>query len=154
MTEENQAAGEQVEHQFLMQRIYLKDLSFETPMGSDGFLINQQPAIHQDLGTDINKLADETFEAVLKLTVSAEVEDKTVFLIEVHQAGIFVIKGLEDVQLKQVLNTVCPNILFPYVRETIDNSLVKASFPPLMIPPINFEALYAQAMKENQNTED
>lgn len=153
MTEENQAAGEQAAHQFLVQRVYVKDLSLETPMGTDGFLINQQPSMHQDLETEINKLADDTYETVLKLTLSATIEDKTVFLIEIHQAGIFVVKGIEEAQLTHVLNTVCPNILFPYARETIDSCLVKASFPPLMIPPINFDALYAQAMQEKQDTE-
>jgi preprotein translocase subunit SecB len=153
MTDDNQAPGEQQEHQFLVQRVYVKDLSLETPMGTDGFLIKQQPSINQDLGTETTKLTDDTYEAVLKLTISATIEDKTVFLIEIQQAGIFVVKGLKQEHLAQVLSTVCPNILFPYARETLDSCLVKASFPPLMIPPINFEALYAQALKEKQETE-
>jgi preprotein translocase subunit SecB len=149
MSDENQTAA-QPEQQFLVQRVYLKDLSLEVPMGTDAFLINQQPAINQDLGTEMNKVADDVYEVVLKLTITATLEDKTVFLIEIHQGGIFAVPGVEEAHLTQVLNTVCPNILFPYVRETIDNTLVKASFPPLMIPPINFDALYAHAVKEQQ----
>jgi preprotein translocase subunit SecB len=147
MSEENQAT-EQQEQQFLIQRTYIKDLSLETPMGTEAFLIEQQPAINQDLATEINAVADDLYETVLKLTVTATLNDKTVFLVEVHQAGLFAVKGIEGANLAHVLNVVCPQILFPYARETIDSALIKATFPPLMLPPINFEALYAQASAE------
>jgi preprotein translocase subunit SecB len=147
MSEENKAA-DQVVQQFLIQRIYIKDVSLETPMGPEAFLIEKQPAINQDLATEINQVADDLYETVLKLTMTATYNDKTVFLIEVHQAGLFVVKGIEGKDLAQILNTACPHILFPYARETIDSCLIKATFPPLMLPPINFEAVYAQAMEE------
>jgi preprotein translocase subunit SecB len=152
MTEENQAAGqaEAEDQQFLVQRTYIKDLSLETPMGTDAFLIEQQPEINQDLSTEVNQVAEGLYETVLKLTVTATAGDKTVFLVEIHQAGLFLIKGIEDENLARVLNTVCPNILFPYARETIDSTLVKSTFPPLMLPPINFDALYAQVLEEQQ----
>ncbi|MFT5118183.1 MAG: preprotein translocase subunit SecB [Kiritimatiellia bacterium] len=152
MSEENKAT-EQQEQQFLIQRTYIKDFSLETPMGTEAFLIEQQPAINQDLATEINKVADDLYETVVKLTITATLSDKTVFLVEVHQAGLFVIKGIEGASLAHVLNTVCPQILFPYARETIDSALIKATFPPLMLPPINFEALYAQAAEEQASTE-
>lgn len=150
MSEENQAAQEQGEQQFAVQRVYLKDMSMEAPMGTAAFLLEQQPAINQDLSTEINKIDEGLYETVLKLTVTAAVDDKTVFLVEVHQAGLFVIQGVDEQHLGRVLNTVCPQILFPYARETIDSALIKATFPPLMLPPINFDALYAQALAEQQ----
>ncbi len=148
MTEETVSTSEQTEQQFLIQRTYIKDLSLEAPMGPEAFLIEQQPSINQDLATEINEVTEGLYETVLKLTVTATLEDKTVFLVEIQQAGLFVIKGLEGPHLAHVLNTVCPQVLFPYARETIDSALVKATFPPLMLPPINFEALYSQAVAE------
>ena len=141
---------EKVEQQFSIQRIYLKDLSLETPLGTGAFVVEQQPSINQDLSTEVNKINDTLYETVLKLTVTATIEDKTVFLIEVQQAGLFVITGVEQQNLVQVLNTMCPQILFPYAREAIDSTLIKATFPPLMLPPINFDAIYAQAIAEKQ----
>ena len=137
--------------QFVIQRVYLKDLSFETPMGVKAFTKQIQPQVDQELGTENNKIDEGMYESVLKLTVTAKFEDETAFLVEVQQAGIFAIKGIEGSQLSQVLNTVCPQILFPYIRETIDSTLVKGSFPPVMLPPVNFDALFAQAMAEQKN---
>jgi preprotein translocase subunit SecB len=149
MTEE--AKTEQVEQQFLIQRIYTKDLSLENPMGPEAFTITDQPTINQDLASEINKVNDELYETILKLTITASLNDKTIFLIEIQQAGLFAVKGIEGDNLSRVLNTVCPQILFPYARETIDSALTKATFPPLMLPPINFDALYAQALEEQKN---
>jgi preprotein translocase subunit SecB len=149
MTEE--AKTEQVEQQFLIQRIYTKDLSLENPMGPEAFTITDQPTINQDLASEINKVNDELYETILKLTITASLDDKTIFLVEIQQAGLFAIKGIEGDNLSRVLNTVCPQILFPYARETIDSALTKATFPPLMLPPINFDALYAQALEEQKN---
>lgn len=140
-----------VEQQFLIQRIYTKDLSLETPMGPEAFTISDQPSINQDLASEINKINDDLYETVLKLTITASLNDKTIFLVEIQQAGLFAIKGVEGQDLARVLNTVCPQVLFPYARETIDSALSKATFPPLMLPPINFEALYAQALEEQKN---
>lgn len=142
---------EQVGQQFLIQRIYTKDISLENPMGPEAFTITDQPTINQDLASEINKINDELYETVLKLTITASLNDKTIFLVEIQQAGLFVIKGIEQEHMGRVLNTVCPQILFPYARETIDGVLTKATFPPLMLPPINFEALYAQALEEKKN---
>ncbi|EGG92896.1 export cytoplasm chaperone protein [gamma proteobacterium IMCC1989] len=149
MTEE--VKTEQVEQQFLIQRIYTKDLSLENPMGPEAFTITDQPTINQDLASEINKINDELYETTLKLTITASLDEKTIFLVEIQQAGLFAIKGIEGDNLSRVLNTVCPQILFPYARETIDSALTKATFPPLMLPPINFDALYAQALEEQKN---
>lgn len=136
--------------QFLLQRIYLKDLSFESPLGAQAFNKSWQPKINQDLNTSVNKLEDDHFEVILKLTVSAKIDDKTVFLVEVQQAGLFVVKNVEGQQLAQIFNTMCPQILFPYAREVIDSCVVKGSFPALALPPVNFDALFVRAMQQSQ----
>ena len=138
------------EQQFIIQRIYLKDLSYEAPIGAKAFTTQIQPKVDQELGTESQKIADNLYESVLKLTSTASLDDKTAFLVEVHQAGLFLVKGAKGKHLSRILNTVCPQILFPYARETIDSTLVKGSFPPVMLPPINFEALFAQAMENQQ----
>jgi protein-export chaperone SecB len=146
----NNPQAEAVQGQFSLQRIYLKDLSFESPMGVEAFKQTWQPKINQDLNTIVNKVEDDLYEVVLKLTVSAVIEGKTVFLVEVQQAGLFVIRQLEPRQMAQIFNTVCPQILFPYAREVIDSCAVKGTFPALAIPPINFDALFLRAMQQAQ----
>jgi preprotein translocase subunit SecB len=147
---EEQNKSSEPEQQFLIQRVYLKDLSFESPMGAKAFIAQIQPKIDQELGTEAKKIDENLYEAVLKLTVTATLEDETAFLVEVQQAGLFYIKGINAENLPRVLNTVCPQILFPYAREAIDGVLTKGSFPPVMLPPVNFEALFAQAMAEKK----
>lgn len=153
MTEENNtvAAGEeqsQAAPNFAIQRVYLKDISFETPMGVDAFLQPAKPAIQQDLNIQVNQLNDETMEVVLLLTITAKVEARTLFLVEVKQAGLFTIAGFDKRQVTQLINTACPQILFPYAREAIDSILNRGSFPPLMLAPINFDAVFVQAMEQ------
>lgn len=143
------AASEQAapqKPQFAVQRIYLKDMSFETPLGAQAFRKEWKPNINQELNTKASKIDENLYEVVLTLTVTVKVGEDTVFLVEVQQAGAFGIAGLEGQQLTQALNTACPNILFPYAREAIDNIVTKGSFPALMLPPVNFDALFAQAV--------
>lgn len=134
--------------QFALQRVYLKDMSFESPMGMMVLQKQWQPKIEQDLNTSVNKLNENSYEVILKLTVNATIEGKTAFLVEIQQGGLFQITGLEGPQLAHVFNTMCAQILFPYAREAIDNVVVKGGFPALNLPPINFDALFAQAMRE------
>lgn len=140
--------NQQVE--FLLQRIYLKDLSFESPQGSQAFLRQWKPKVSQDMHTEINKLDNDNFEVVLHLTITTKDGEDTVYLVEIQQAGIFHIKGLEGQQLTSVLNTHCANILFPYARETVDSLVTKGTFPALMLPPINFDAIYQQALAKRE----
>lgn len=142
------AASEAPQQQFVMQRIYVKDISFEAPQGAEAFKKQWQPAIKQDINTASTKLDEKNHEVVLTLTVTAEIDEETVFLIEIKQAGIFFIDGLEGVQLAQTLGAVCPNILFPYAREAIDSMAVRGSFPPVQLPPINFDGLFQQAVAQ------
>jgi preprotein translocase subunit SecB len=137
--------------QFALKRIFLKDLSFELPMGAQAFTRQWAPQVNQDIGTEVKKVDEEHYEVVLRITITVSEEDKTAYLIEVQQAGIFMVKGLEQPQLAQLLNSQCPAILFPYARELIDSVSVRGSFPALMLPPINFDALFQQALAEQRN---
>lgn len=146
--------SEEVQQQFALQRIYIKDVSFETPQGHEVFRQQWKPRVNLELNTKQTRIDDNNFEVVLTLSVTATLEEKTAFLVEVQQAGIFFVSGIPDQQLRQVLATVCPNILFPYAREAIDNLVTRGSFPPLMLAPVNFDALYQQALKQAQEQEE
>jgi preprotein translocase subunit SecB len=147
MAEEQAAASqEQAQQQFVMQRIYNKDLSFESPSTPDIFKRQWQPKVNVDLNTRSTPIDEQgNFEVVLSITLTAKVDDDTAFLVEVQQAGIFFIIGFEGENLRRLLGTAAPNILFPYARENIDSLVVKGGFPPVMLAPVNFEALYQQA---------
>ncbi|MBX2857130.1 MAG: protein-export chaperone SecB [Cellvibrionaceae bacterium] len=150
---ETQASGKQI--QFSPIRIFVKDISFEAPQGATAFQQQYQPKINQDLNTQVSKFDDKHYEVVLKLTITANTQqDKTLFLAEVHQAGIFAVSGVEGMQLRHLLTAGCPQILFPYAREAVDNLATRGGFPPLALPPINFDALFAQQMaKEKADAE-
>ena len=150
-TQETAAAEQPAGPQFALQRIYLKDSSFESPGSPAVFQGEWQPKINFDIKTRNAKMQDDLFEVVLVLTVEATQEDKPAFVVEVHQAGVFTVRDFEGEQLEQLLATFCPNILFPYAREVIDSLVVKGSFPALMLAPINFEALYAQQKQAQQD---
>lgn len=147
-TEQKQQEQQEVKQQFALQRLYVKDLSFETPMGPVAFTKQWKPQMKVDLNTKSGKLDEHNFEVVLTVTVTAQLEEETVFLIEAQQAGIFLIQGLEGEQLRRVLGTMCPGLLFPYVREVIDSLAVKGGFPPIGLQPVNFDALYLQAQQQ------
>ena len=151
MAEDNQQAGAQQEgpqQQFALQRIYVKDLSFETPQGADVFRHQWKPKVNLELNTRNSKLEENAYEVVLTVGLTAKQDDATAFLVEVQQAGIFHIDGFEGPQLTQILGTTCPTVLFPYARETVDSLIVKGSFPPVMLAPVNFEALFQEAMRQ------
>lgn len=149
-----QAQGDQAQggngQQFAVQRIYVKDVSFEAPMGVDAFGQPWKPKVNQEINSKNKKVADDQYEVVLSLTITVKLEEQVAFLVEIQQAGVFAIKGLDDRQLTQVLNTMCLQILFPYARETVDSLVIKGSFPPLMLPPVNFDALFAQAVAQQK----
>lgn len=137
---------EQAQQQFVMQRIYNKDLSYESPNSPEIFKKEWQPKVGVDLNTKSDKIDDTgNYEVVLTITLTAKVGEETAFLVEVQQAGIFFITGIEGDDLHRVLGTAAPNILFPYARENIDALCVKGGFPPVMLAPVNFDALYQQA---------
>ncbi len=136
----------QEEAQFILQRIYVKDMSFESPKAPDSFLQQFKPKINLELNASHRSMDEENFEVTLSVTVTANNEaDEVIYLVEVQQAGVFMIKGMEDEGRTQTLGSYCPSVLFPYARETIDNLVSKGSFPPLMLAPVNFDAVYTQA---------
>ncbi len=142
--------GQGSEQQFVMQRVFLKDLSFESPASPGIFRQDYKPAVNVDLRTRSSQIDPDHYEVVLTITITAKVEEETAFLVEVQQAGIFLVRGLEGESLRQILSIYCPNMLFPYAREVIDNTVVKGTFPALMMAQVNFEALYAQAVQQAQ----
>jgi preprotein translocase subunit SecB len=135
--------------QFRIERLFLKDSSFESPNSPEVFVKQWRPEIKVDINTRANSLGEDLQEVILTATVTATLEEKVVgFVVEVQQAGIFLIQGAEPSQLSQIIGIACPNTLFPYLRETIDNLVVKGGFPALQLAQVNFEALYVKAMQE------
>lgn len=136
--------------EFGIQKIYVKDVSFETPNSPQFFTEAWNPDVNMDLANTTARLSDELHEVVLSVTVTVSMEEKTVYLAEVQQAGIFRIAGLPDEVLGKMLATVCTNILFPFAREFIADLVMRGGFPQLLLTPVNFEALYLQQQKQQQ----
>ena len=135
---------------FTIERIYVKDLSLENPNSPKSFLISEQPAIEVSLATRGEPVGDGIFESVLTITVTAKVGDQNLFLVEVAQAGVFQIRNIPEAEVQPILGIHCPNILFPFARETVSNAIMRAGYPPINLAPINFEALYAQQLQQMQ----
>ena len=150
MTEENNQAQAADGPHFEIVRIYLKDVSFETPNSPEVFRQDFKPEVNLQLNTSVNKLDGDLFEVVLNVTVTSKQGDKTGFLVEVQQAGIFELKGYDESQKGSVLGAYCPNTLYPFAREAISDLVVKGGFPQLLLSPINFDALYTQKMNQAQ----
>ncbi len=137
-----EAAQQENQQNFTIQRIYLKDVSFEAPNSPAIFQKEWQPDVNLDLDTKSNELGEGVYEVVLRLTVTVKNQEETGFLCEVQQAGIFTAEEMEPGQLAHCLGAFCPNILFPYARETISSLVVKGTFPQLNLAPVNFDALF------------
>ena len=152
MADEQQAASNnQPQQQFAMQRIYTKDLSFESPATPEIFREQWEPSVNVDLNTSSKAVDDQgNFEVVLRITITTKLGEQTAYLVEVQQAGIFRVAGFESEDLRRILGTAAPNILFPYARENIDSLCSRGGFPALMLAPVNFDALYQQAMAQAQ----
>ncbi len=149
MSDNNSAAPEG--QQFILQRIYTKDVSFETPSTPGIFTEKWEPETNVELNSTGNKLGDDDiYEVVLSVTVTAKLGEKTAYLAEVQQAGIFTLKGFSEQDLTAIMHSHCPNLLFPYVREVISDLVSKGSFPQMLLQPINFDALYAQHLQKQQ----
>ncbi len=140
---ENQNQG----GQFGLERLFVKDLSFEVP-SSKVFLGEWKPEMDVQLNTETTRLDDTHYEVSVTVTVTAKNAGVTAFVAEVKQAGIFLIAGVPDEQLTQLVGAYCPNILFPYVREAVSDLVNRGSFPQLLLAPVNFDALFAQAQQQ------
>lgn len=135
---------------FSIQKIYVKDASVELPNAPQIFMESNTPQIGVQLESTAERLAETVFEVVVMVTVTAKQEDKTCFLVEIAQAGVFEIAGIPEPELGPVLGIACPNILFPYARETVADLVGRAGFPALHLAPVNFEAIYVQRMQAEQ----
>jgi preprotein translocase subunit SecB len=129
---------------FGIEKIYVKDLSLEVPSGPQAFTQSEQPQLEVQITQQSQRLNDFLFEVTLVITLTAKSSDKTLFLVEASQAGVFQIRNVPDSDLPPVLGIVCPNVLFPYARETVSDLVNRAGFPPVLLAPVNFEAIYQQ----------
>lgn len=136
--------------QFEIQRIYIKDLSFEAPNTPHTFVEDWKPEVQLNLETKSNKIQENVHEVVISVTATVTTGKKSAFLIEVQQAGIFQITGFPSDQLHQMLGSFCPTILFPYAREVISDVVMRGGFPQLILAPVNFDMLYAQHLEEQK----
>lgn len=138
--------------EFSIQRLYIKDISFESPQAPSVFKSAVQPSINVNISTSSTALPEgNAHEVVLATTVTAQQNNQNLFLIEVKQAGIFIIKNIPKENLGAVLSVTCPTILFPYLRETVTDLSTKGGFPHFYLSPINFEALYVNSLKQEQD---
>jgi preprotein translocase subunit SecB len=148
MTEETKP----VEKQFSIQKIYIKDMSFETPNSPKIFIGKWEPTVDFNLGTQVSPLEDSMYEVALTVTITVKSENATAYLVEVNQAGIFSLAGFTDAEMGPMLGSFCPNILFPYAREAISDLVTKGGFPQMLLAPVNFDALYSQHIHQAQQT--
>ena len=147
MAEQNNGAAGADQAQFTIQKIYVKDVSFEVPNSPHVFNEQGQPNLELNLNQKVARIAEGLFEVALGITLTCKIEDKTIYLAEVEQAGLFGLGGFDDRTLDMMLGTYCPNVLFPYVRQTLGELVSNGGFPPFYLQPINFEALYAEGLR-------
>lgn len=161
MPDSNQNAADNPEQQqFAMQKIYVKDVSFETPNSPEVFTQEWKPDVNVQLDTSGKLIGPDVHEVVLGITVTVKMGDKVAYLVEIHQAGIFTIKGFADNDRGAMLGSYCPNVLFPFAREVISDLVTKGGFPQLLLAPVNFDAIYQEHLQhmnsqsENQNAKE
>ena len=142
------APADAVAPSFSVEKIYVKDVSFEVPGAPAVFNDPGQPQLQLNLNQKVQRLRENTFEVVLGITLTCTVSDKTAYLAEVQQAGVFALGGFDDTTLDGMLGTHCPNILYPYARQTVSDLVQAGGFPPFLLQPINFEALYAEGLRQ------
>ncbi|MFT4560592.1 MAG: preprotein translocase subunit SecB [Gammaproteobacteria bacterium] len=156
MAEDNSepVANQQNTGQLSIQKIYVKDLSFEAPNTPGVFTEQLNPTVDINFSTETTNLGEDQFEVVLAVTVTVKQDDRNVYLVEVKQAGIFKINGFPTEHLPAILATACPNILFPYAREVISEIVTKGGFPQILLAPVNFDQVYAQELQRRQQGEE
>ncbi len=138
---------------FEIQRIYLKDSSFESPSSPAVFIKSFNPDSNVQLHSNTNKLGDNLYEVELSITLTVKSDNEVAYLVEVKQAGVFSAKGYSDEQMGHMLGSYCPNLIYPFAREVISDLVVKGGFPQMLLAPINFDALYAQHLQEQDKPE-
>ncbi|MEM6985825.1 MAG: protein-export chaperone SecB [Pseudomonadota bacterium] len=150
MAEENPAPN------FRIHKVYVKDLSFESPRAPNLFVDNAgwQPKVQVQLNSESSKIKDQLFESVLTLTVTVQQGEETAYLVESKYAGLFELSGFPDPQLAQMLGAYCPNVLFPFARQLICDTVVAGGFPQLLLEPVNFDALFQQQQQQQQQVKE
>jgi len=138
---------------FGIEKLYVKDLSIEVPNAPEIFLEREQPQVEIQLNTAGRAVGEGVYEVVLTVTVTAKMGDKTVFLVEVGQAGIFRIQNVPEEQIEPLIAVACPNILFPYAREAVSDAVSRAGFQPIVLQPVNFEGMYMQRLQQAEQAE-
>jgi preprotein translocase subunit SecB len=144
MKNEQIAKDNKTNYEFSIQRIYVKDLSFEAPNIPEIFQMEWEPQTDLNLDMNSRKVSNDTYETLLHIMVTVKLQDKLAFLVEVKQAGVFTLRSFTEEQLDHTLNSYCPGVLFPYARELISETIIRGSFPPLYMAPINFDAIYQE----------
>lgn len=150
MTDETAAAGETPQRSVALRKIYIKDMSFESPIAPQVFTRGDlKPSTNLNLRTSHRKLEDQPiYEMVLTLTIDSKTGDETLFLVELQQAGLFQIQGFSEAETAQILGTFCPTTLFPYAREAVSNAVLRGGFPEFLLQPIDFDSLWARSQAE------
>ena len=134
---------------FQIEKIYVKDLSLELPNAPQVFMQSDQPQLEVQIANEATRVADGIFEVTVGVTVTARAGERTVFLVEAVQAGLFQIAGVPEEEMGPLLGIGCPTILYPYARETVSDMVTRAGFPPVLLAPVSFEAIYAQRVQES-----
>jgi preprotein translocase subunit SecB len=147
MAEQNNGAAGADQAQFTIQKIYVKDVSFEVPNAPHVFNEQGQPNLELNLNQKVGRVGEGVYEVALGITLTCKIEDKTIYLAEIEQAGLFGLSGFDERTLDMMLGTYCPNVLFPYVRQSISELVTQGGFPPFYLQPINFEGLYAEGLR-------
>jgi len=153
MSDEQSQAADQAQQQFEIQKIFVKDISFEAPNTPEIFTQEWKPEVNVQLNTNARSISDKQYEVVLSITVTANNDGKNAFLVEIQQAGVFGMAGFEQAQLNAMLGAFCPNVLFPYAREAISDLVARGGFPQLLLAPVNFDALYQEHLKQQAKQE-
>lgn len=145
-------ADQAPQQQISLQKIYVKDISFETPNSPEIFFqqTQSQPVVDIQVGIEVAQPNQQFFEVILGVTVTVSLNDKTAFLAEIKQAGLFSLAGFDDSQTHYILNSYCPNTLFPFAREAVSDLVTRGGFPQLLIEPINFDAMYQMQLQQQQ----
>jgi preprotein translocase subunit SecB len=144
----NAQADQNAQPGFGIEKLYVRDASIEVPSAPQIFTERTAPQVNVEIGNSAQKLEDGVFESSIKVTVTAKIGEKTAFLVEVTQAGIFAVRNVPEENLEMILGITCPNILFPYAREAVSDMVTRAGFAPVLLNPINFEALYMQQKQQ------
>ncbi len=153
MAEKEEKLQAPADAQFSIQKVYVKDISFETPNSPEVFKMEWKPGVDMHMTNEATPMGDNLYDVVLSITITVKIEDKTAYLIEINQGGVFFINNIPAEVIDRMLSTVCANILFPFAREAVSDIVTRGGFPQLLLSPVNFDALYAQQQQAEQQPE-